>query len=196
MSPPRLPYAMIRPLIHSGDLLLCSGQGPMSRMIQYATGSPYSHVGFLLRMETIDRLVVLESVESIGIRACTLDAYVTNYNGTGAPYPGALFVARHSQVDLADASRFLSFSHAAIDLLGYPYDTREIVGITARIVAQKLGMATSPPRTNQTYICSEYAALCFAAIGVAIPFDDLGFIAPRHFAECPEVGLLWEIEVG
>ncbi|HEY5867081.1 MAG TPA: hypothetical protein VI542_16285 [Candidatus Tectomicrobia bacterium] len=193
MSPPCMPYAEIQPLIRSGDLLLAQGNGPMSKMIQYATESPYSHVGFLLRLEALDRIMVLESVESIGIRAATLSGYVADYNGSGHPYPGRLMIARHQAVDLRQPEVFQTFSRTAIDLLGYPYDTQEIVEITARIVGAKLGMPPRPVRDNRTFICSEYCMACFKSIGISIPYNRANFIAPGDFASCPEVDLLWEI---
>lgn len=191
-----LPYAMLRTEIRSGDLLLCQGTSPMSRMIQYATGSPYSHVAFILRLETLDRIAVLESVESIGIRVCMLSAYVQDYNGSGRPYPGRLHVARHRQMHGQDEATLLTFSRTAVDLLGYPYGTQDILNITARIVAAKLGMPTRPVRTDRTFICSEFCMLCFASVGITIPYNQSNFIAPADFAVCPEVSVLWEIETG
>lgn len=189
-----LPYAEIRPQIQSGDILLCSGSSSMSRMIQAATQSMYSHVAFILRLDTLDRLVVLESVESIGIRACTLGSYVADYNGSNLPYPGRLQIARHSQVDLQKSENLHKFSITALDLLGYPYGTKDIMDITMRIVGAKLGLGARPMRTDKTYICSEFAALVYASIGIDIPFNRLHYIAPRDFAACAEVNILWEIE--
>jgi hypothetical protein len=191
---PLLPYAAVRPLIQSGDLLLCSGSSPMSKMIQYSTGSHYSHVAFLLRLDTLDRLVVLESVESIGIRACTLGSYVADYNGSGQPYPGSLWIARHAQVNLQEARTFQVFSCTALDLLGYPYGTQDILDITARIVGAKLGMPPRAVRTDKAYICSEFAYLVYQSIGVSVPYNHENFIAPADFATCAEVTLLWEID--
>src|SRR6476620_5081664 len=91
----RVPYAQIRPLIRSGDLLLCQGSSPMSQMIRAATGSPFSHVGILWRVAALDRILVLESVESIGVRAIRVSHYVDDYNHTGQPYPGSIYFARH-----------------------------------------------------------------------------------------------------
>jgi hypothetical protein len=36
-------------------------------------------------------------------------------------------------------------------------------------------------------------AACFARLGVQIPYDPRGFIAPKDWAECPEVTLLWQL---
>ncbi len=186
-------YATIRPLIQDGDLLLASGTSPMSRMIQAATESIYSHVGFLLRLDALDRIAVLESVESVGIRACMLSAYVRDYNGSGQPYPGALYIARHRQIRCQDDGRLQQLSRTALDLLGYPYGTRDIMDITARIVAAKLGMSTRPIRRDRTFICSEFVALVYASIGVDVPYNPANFIAPADFARCPEIDVLWEM---
>ena len=188
-----LSYSTIRGAIRSGDILLCQGSGPMSRMIQYATESLYSHVAFILRLESLDRLIVLESVESIGIRAYTLGGYVLDYNGSGKPYPGRLHIARHRQVDLQAYDALKTFSRTGIDLLGYPYDTQEIVEITARIVGEKLGMPRRAVRENKSFICSEFAALCFRSIGIHIPYNRANFIAPGDFATCADIDILWDI---
>lgn len=195
MEPVCLPYADVRPQIHSGDLLLCSGSSVMSRMIQHSTGSSYSHVAFILRVEPLDRLVVLESVESMGIRACTLGSYVFDYNGTALPYPGRIYVGRHAHVDLRDEDLRHRFSRTALDLLGYPYGTKDIMDITMRIVGAKLGMGTRPTRNDKTFICSEFAALVYESIDVHIPFNRLHYIAPSDFANCPDVTVLWEIDL-
>ena len=144
-------------------------------------------------MDALDRVAVLESVESVGIRACMLSTYLQNYNGSGQPYPGMLYIARHAQVQLQQDDPLWRFSRTALDLLGFPYGTQDILDITARIVGAKLGMAPRPPRTDTTYICSEFAALVYASIGVQIPYDPRGFIAPADFAACPDVQVLWRI---
>ncbi len=59
----RQDYKKVRPKIHSGDILLCSGSSVFSQMIQKATGSIWSHVAFVIRLDTIGRIMVLESVE-------------------------------------------------------------------------------------------------------------------------------------
>ena len=51
-------YSEIRPSLRSGDLLLCSGTSWFSRLIQAATGSEWSHVGLILRVDSLDRVDV------------------------------------------------------------------------------------------------------------------------------------------
>ena len=166
MSPalPRLPYAQVRPQIRSGDLLLCAGSSPFSKMIQAATGSPYSHVGFVWRLEGIDRILVLESVESIGVRCVPLASYVRDYSRTGKPYPGLLCIGRHTAFP-AEAGPLVSFAQQAVDLLGTAYDHREIAAIALRIVAAKLGLPAPPLRADTPLICSEFVQLCLGSLG-------------------------------
>ena len=89
-------YDQFRPRIQSGDLLLCSGSGWLSRIIQKSTGSIWSHVGFVMRLDAIDRVMVLESVESIGVRTVPLRKYLLDYDNQNHPYPGGIVIARHS----------------------------------------------------------------------------------------------------
>ena len=73
-------YDKFRHQIASGDLLLCSGSGMFSRMIQASTKSVWSHVGFVMRLDSIDRIMVLESVEPLGVRTVPLIKYLTDYD--------------------------------------------------------------------------------------------------------------------
>jgi hypothetical protein len=191
---PCLPYAAIREQIQSGDILLCAGSSVFSRLIQHATNAPWSHVGFLLRLPNLDRIMVFESVESIGVRAVPMSHYIRAYNGTKAGYPGRVFVARHARFP-AEAPALVAFSQGAVDLFGALYDKQEILGIAARIVAAKMGMAPGAYEEDRKFICSEYAATCFASVGLDIPFNPAGFIAPNDFATCADVTILWELEL-
>lgn len=191
--PPTRDYESIRSEIQSGDILLCSGTSFFARLIQDATRSPWSHVAFVLRLDIIGRIFVLESVESIGVRAVTLSSYVKDYNGTGKAYPGRIMLARHS--DLRE-SNIKSLSRYATNLLGYPYDKREILRIAARISKNYVGLDNpgSDPLSKSEFICSEYAYECFKSVGVQIDFGPLGFIAPSDFACCKKVTPLAFIE--
>jgi hypothetical protein len=133
-------YQDIRSQLRSGDLLLCSGTGWFSRLIQAATGSEWSHVGLVLRLEQLDRVMLLESVESMGVRAVPLSRYFENYEQSGAAYPGRLAVYRHEDFPavtggspaLARLGRF------AVDRLGWPYDGQQIAELAARLTLHRL----------------------------------------------------------
>jgi hypothetical protein len=191
-SLPNKRYKELRHEVRSGDLLLCSGNSVFSTLIKKATGSVWSHVGFILRIDSIDRIMVLESVESIGVRTIPLSSYVRDYNASGKGYPGRLMLARHQDVRQANIEKL---SRSAVDLLGYPYGTEEIVKIAGRIGLHALGFTDEEQdQKRKEFICSEYAHDCFKSIGVDIPFNPMGFIAPADFVRCDRVKPLYYLE--
>lgn len=186
-------YQQIRHEVQSGDILLCSGNSLFSNMIQKATRSAWSHVAFILRLDVIDRIMVLESVESIGVRTVPLSNYVNDYNATGSGYPGRLLLARHSEFE---EKNIIKLSKFATDLLGYPYGTEEILRIAARISMNSMGFKYKKPELipNREFICSEYVHICFQSIGIDIEHDTQGFISPADFAKCEKIRALSFIE--
>jgi hypothetical protein len=173
-------YQEIRPLINSGDILLCSGSSLFSRMIQKFTKSKWSHVAFIIRLDIIDRIMVLESVESIGVRCVPLSAYFNNYNGSRMPYSGELMIARHK--DMCE-SHIEKLSQHAVDLLGHQYDSAEIARIASRIATSFVSKGQCElPTQDDVYICSEYVYECFKSIGIMI-HHSCGFVAPKDFAD-------------
>lgn len=192
-SGPEVDYTQFREHIQPGDILLCSGSAWFSRMIQRATRSVWSHVGFVMILESIDRVMVLESVESSGVRTVPLSKYLSDYDSQGNAYPGGLVIARHQQfgATATEAAR-RKFGQFAVSLFGYPYDKGEIAKIAARIAASFLPFSSDEKRElerDKEYICSEYAWECYNSIGVTIEPNRGGFIAPADFAKCPEVTL-------
>jgi hypothetical protein len=185
-SLPNKQYKDLRHDIRSGDILLCAGSSVFSTLIQKTTGSAWSHVGFILRLDNIDRIMILESVESIGVRAVPLSCYIRDYNGTGKGYPGKLMLARHEEVRQENIPKL---SRSAVDLLGYPYRTEEIVHIATRLSLHQLGLPDQQIDTNsrKAFICSEYAYTCFQSIGVSVEYNSVGFIAPHDFARSKKV---------
>ena len=131
---PTSEYDEVRCNINSDDLLLCSRTSVFSSMIQATTKSIWSHVGFVMRLDSIDRVMVLESVESIGVRTVPLSKYLYDYDSKRTPYPGRVAIARHSKFSkMANAKRHCQFGKFAVDLFGHPYDKEEIIKFGARI---------------------------------------------------------------
>lgn len=193
---PRVPvkaYHKIRPAVCSGDLLLCSGSHVFSKLIQKATRSVWSHVGFVIRLDSIDRIMVLESVESQGVRTVPLSYYVKNYNASGKPYPGKVVIARHTRMENVARNRFKYMTQFAVDRFGYPYDKDEILRIAARIGMSLFGFTKKQVKQDNEYICSEYAWECYKRVGITVKYNKLGFIAPKDFARDPSVSLMARI---
>ena len=189
-------YAEARTEIRSGDVLLASGEYMFSKLIQRATDSCWSHVAFVLRLDAIDRVMVLESIEGKGVRTIPLSEYVRNFEGTGAGYKGRLAIARHALFEeKATADRLREMAQFAVDRFARPYDDEEIARITARIVGSALGFKKSEIKRNDEYICSEYVYECYGCIVLKIEYDKRGFVAPADFSVDQNMALLYEVGV-
>src|ERR1700743_809263 len=89
-------YAQVRKLVQDGDLFLCQGNDPFSKLIRWSTKSPWSHIAIAFRIDSLDKVIVIESVQNIGVRAVDL-AEVCSRDSTGkSPYPGKILLARHN----------------------------------------------------------------------------------------------------
>ncbi len=169
---PVTPYADVRAEIRSGYLLFACGEYTVSRLIRRFTHSPWSHVAILFQLPSIDRVLMLESVEDAGVRMVPLSKYLGDYDDDGLPYDGALVVAR---LDVP-APALRELARFGADELGRPYNTEEIAEIAARI-ALHVGRVTAGDRT---YICSELVQACFRAAGVEFAGDPDGFVSPEN----------------
>ena len=166
-----------------GDIMLCSGEGLISDTIKKATDSVFSHVALILRLQTTQQWLVLESVESIGVRCVTLEnGYVDNYKDQGKGYSGKILIARHEAMasKLAEINKLYEKAFA---LTGDRYNEGDIFKIASRIALKQVGIDEDGRLLgNNSYICSEYVYACLRAININLPFDSLGFIAPADIA--------------
>lgn len=193
------PYHKVRSLVQDGDLFLCQGDDPFSKLIQSATGSPWSHVALAFRIVSIDTVIVIESVEKIGVRAVTLSDFCSRNSGGTSPYPGKILLARHSAFAKgAEGRKLKPMARFAFDSLGDSFAPHEITKIGLRIVAAKVMGKRRTPRMlipDDEYICSEFVARAFEAAKIKVPWDGLGFIAPRDFALDPKVVAIAQVDV-
>jgi hypothetical protein len=180
---PEIPDDDLRKEVRDGDLLLCSGSATFSKLILRATNSIWSHVGLLMWLHALNRLLVLRAWKQY-VRAVPLSSYLTDYSGSGKGYPGRLLIARHAQVSgIALNPRFGQF---AVDLLGRPYHTDEIAQIAVHIASG--GLAEEREFADaKRFICSEYVSACFERFAVSVQRGHWHFVAPADFANDPNM---------
>jgi hypothetical protein len=178
--------------VRDGDLLLCSAVDPFSRLIRWATNSPWSHVALAYRWRSVGRIMVFEAVQQLGVRCVTLERFTSESSTGQKPYPGRIILARHE--DYADkggkagGAAMNRLADAAVDRFGDRFAPGELLKIAARITFGRTGRKTPKFLTpRDEFICSEYAAKCLAAVGIEIEWDGRGFIAPASFANDPKV---------
>jgi hypothetical protein len=184
-----IPYSEARSQLRTGDIVLFSSVGGFSSLIEHFTKSPWSHAAFVWKLDDIDRVILLESVETFGVRAIALSNRINGDSADPKPYNGRLFVARHDQFSFpTDPAKVRAMTEFAIDRLGYPYNAGEIASIAIRITA---GLAhhelPGELRASNSFICSEYVANCYDAMGVKLTEDVEGYLAPADIANDPHV---------
>jgi hypothetical protein len=141
-------------------------------------------VGIVFRLDDIDRIMLLESVEDTAVRFIPLSKYLTDYEHE-KPYKGLAVLARCDGVDAEIVSGLAGFG---IDELSHPYRNEEIADIVARIA---LGMGKR--ERDRQYICSELVYECFSHAGKEFEYDVLNFIAPEHIWINERVSLIARI---
>ena len=199
LTQPPLPLGEVEPLVCDGDILLCSATDLGSRLIGWSTRSRWTHVAMAYRWPSLGRTMVFECVHTIGVRAVALDSFITRTSSGVTPYPGKIVLARHQdfaerrRAEDAEATRRLG--DFAVDRFGDPFASGELLKIAARIVLSRLGVKT-PSRLapRDEFICSEYVAKCLEQVGIEVPWDGAGFIAPDDFARDPKVHAVARIQ--
>jgi hypothetical protein len=178
--------------VRDGDILLCSAIDPFSRLIRWATKSPWSHVALAYRWRSVGRIMVFEAVQQLGVRCVPLERFVSESSTGRKPYPGKIILARHADYaekgGKAGGAALRRLADAAVDRFGDRFAPGEVVKIATRIAFGRTGRKTPKvlaPRDE--FICSEYVAKCLEAVGIDIAWDGRGFIAPADFANDPQV---------
>ena len=166
-----VPYQSIRGTLRSGDLLFASGEYLVSKAIRKATRSPWSHVGIVFKLKDVNRVLLLESVESMGVRFVPLSKYILNYRNR-KPYKGTVVLGRCSSTTNEVVVGLAKFG---IDELTRPYDKDEIAKILARII-----IGEGKRERDREYICSELVYECYANVGVKFDYDRRGFVSPEN----------------
>ena len=138
--------------------------------------------------------MVLESVESQGVRTVPLSKYLNDYDSEGTPYNGGVIIARHAEFEKkATEAKLKKFGQFAVSLFGYPYDKDEIVKIALRITGPMLGLGSKERKaldSDREFICSEYVYNCYKNMAISVEHDRRGFIAPADFARNKHVSLV------
>lgn len=167
---PVIPYATVRAQLRTGDLVFCSGTYFLSGLIQRLTRSVWSHVGVIYNDADLQRVFVLESEISIGVRLVPVSKYLRDYHGRYRPYRGQIVVARvQPEVDAQRIKLAISFG---MDELTKPFDNFEMLRIAMRILF-RVGRRTY----DRKYICSELVYECFRRAGVKFRLRD-NFVSP------------------
>ncbi|MFI4972979.1 MAG: hypothetical protein ACHP84_00400 [Caulobacterales bacterium] len=185
------PLHEVSALIEDGDILLCAASDLGSRLISWSTRSRWSHVALAYRWDSLGRVMAFESVHTIGVRAVPIAAFIKRTSSGVTPYPGHILLARHEDFQRhihANPEATMRMGDFAVDRFGDPFASGEILKIATRVMFGRTKLKTPPALApDDEFICSEYVAECLRQVGIEIPWDGRGFIAPRDIAADPKV---------
>src|SRR5580704_8347711 len=140
------PYSALRHEVRDGDILLCSATDPFSRLIRWATKSPWSHVALAYRWPDVNRIMVFESVQQLGVRCVTLDRFISQSSTGQKPFPGKIILARHADYAAkggkAGGAAMQRLADFAVDKFGDRFAPLEILKIALRICFGRTGRKT------------------------------------------------------
>ena len=142
-------YKLIREQLQTGDLIFFSGNLLTSKLISMGTKSAFSHIGMVVRLDEIDRVFLVEAVES-GVRFAPLSKYVGKRNRKG--YLGAMAAAR---IEGLTPEQQLAMAGKAGDLLTQPYGFLNVFLFTCYVW---FGFVFK--RVRGQYMCSELVEAC------------------------------------
>jgi len=180
------PYKTLREKIKTGDVLICEGEKGFSKFISFATKSKQTHVGFLVVLEDIDRIIVVESVESKGVRPVALSKYVTDYDNKGNPYHGEIYIARHKDFEKQEKDypeKLEEMLIFAVDAMGYPYSVKQIVRIAYYILFKKV-VNTVLSAMRKEWICSVFIGELYKVFGLIVRHEEKSkfpYLIPADF---------------
>jgi len=167
-------YPEVRAGIKDGDILLFRGKSWLSRLICWATRSPYSHSAILGWWN--GRLMVLEAVPS-GVMTSRMSLVVSKYSG---------------KVELwttdEDLARFEVIRTAQL-LLGKRYSKFKLFRNLKRLVfGRSRDEPIDPDAAPEDFVCSEFVSRVWRAGGIDLVKDapDV-YTKPSDIAKSPSV---------
>jgi len=184
-----VPYSQARELFRTGDILLFHSSAAPSELIEIFTESLWCHAAMIWVEADIDRVMLLESVDKFGVRATRLSNRINGCPPSPNKYPGKLLVLRHPDLPYPLPHQMgVDLMGYALDRLGYPYGTDELIDIAKRIAAGMVGEILKGEVSSDTsFICSQYVAWCYKTVGITLQPDPKGFVAPADIANDPKV---------
>lgn len=159
-----LSYDDVRKSFRTGDVMLFSGTGFISRMIQFRSGSPWSHVGLVVKSEELDLALLWESTtlsnipdmesgqKRQGVQLVPLSERVAAYDGKVAVRH---IIEPFNNAELAALTAFRS------KMKGRPYEQDTIQ--LARAAIDWAGTENTPDLSS--VFCTELVAATFMEAG-------------------------------
>ena len=167
-------YIDIRSSIRDGDVLMYRGRSWISRLIQAATRSQYSHAGLATWWN--NRLMVMEAIGK-GVVVTPLSANIREYHGTVE-----LFTCKE---EINDEQRLWMIQFAQREL-GKAYGRWNALVLGFRLLFKRTIEARDALRRGRRLFCSHYVAETYTAAGKDLKKGASDrFMSPGDIAQSP-----------
>jgi len=107
--------------LKSGDILFCCGDAIFSKVVKAVTKAAISHVGLLYFEDGSSDLMMIHSMDFVGVAPLPLQAYAETYDH-GYGYNGMLVVGRHARLEGLPEERVREMISFALSNVGRPYN--------------------------------------------------------------------------
>lgn len=152
-----VPYQAIRDQIQTGDILLFRGRRRLSRVIEWISRSPYSHVAFLTKWD--GRIVAMQA-DLRGVEVIPASMLVCQYAGKVEWW--RLGEEHRRRFDERD------FLNRALTLIGIKYGYLELLGLAVRmLLGWSVYRRLSHLRPSSLF-CSSFVSYCYDNEHIAI----------------------------
>lgn len=168
----RIQYDLIRNDLQTGDMVFFSGRGLVSKGIKIATGSEWSHVGLVIRIDVLDLVLIWESTtlsdvndivsgEAVrGVQIAPLSRRIATYDGDyafrrmGIPnkfpnYESTLKQLRRELDNKPYEQSTIQLIKSAFEFMDKPTDSEDLSSVfCSELVAeyyQRLGILDDTP---------------------------------------------------
>ncbi|MCC6624373.1 MAG: hypothetical protein IT385_24190 [Deltaproteobacteria bacterium] len=173
-----IPYDTMRDALADGDIVMCVGNGPMSRLIRWLSKSRASHAGIIMHWH--DRILVAEATGKHGVHVWPLSNCVRKYDGRIALYRPTPATRARADLDKLRAS--------IIQHLGTGYRTSSLFQIGWHLLWSRPRAMKDPARRppKREFVCSELVAACYRDAGVdLVPDVPDGYTTPGDLERSP-----------
>jgi hypothetical protein len=169
---PKADYQSIRSQIRTGDILLFRGRRRLSKVIEWISRSPYSHVAFLTWWD--GRVIAMQS-DLRGVEVIPASMLVCQYQGKVEWW--RLADQHREGFDQRD------FLDRALTLVGIKYGYFALIGVALRML---LGMSVVRRLSRvrpSTLFCSSFVSYCYQNEKISINAKaGAGGTSPADFA--------------
>lgn len=175
-------YVKAREGLDTGDIVLFSGSGPISRLIQLATRSKWSHIGMIICDHVNDLMLIMESttlsklkdidtgIARVGVQIVPLSLRIAQYEGD---------IALRKVHTPRTPTMLEHFRAARQEFKGRPYEESKLE--LARSALGSLGDNTEEDLSS--IFCSELVAEMWQRFGWLDEVQPSNAYDPRNFAD-------------